>query len=201
MQTGVWDNKDPILKPYIDLQAELYESENVILRLNKIVPPENLRAKIVRIAHKQGHLGLSKTKGMIRHKYWWPGMNLEIADTVKPCFECQISTETKHTEQAWTTVEVGPFPNGRYALGVTDQYSRYPEVEFTTTTSFEATRKKLKKIFATHCVPQNLQSDNGLPLNLTRTHSTTLHENQDSGINVSHHVTRKHKVKWKDSTS
>jgi transposase InsO family protein len=105
-------------------------------------------------------------------------MNLAIADTVKRCFECQISTETKQTEAAkmtklpsrpWTTVEVdfcGPlFPNGRYALVVTDQYSRYPEVEFTTTTSFEATRKKLKKIFATHGVPQNLQSDNGPPFN------------------------------------
>ena len=173
MQTGVWDKKDPTLKPYIDVQAELYESENVILPLNKTVPPENLRAKIVRIAHKQGHLGLSKTKEMIRHKYRWPGMNLEITDMVKRCFECQISTEMKHTEPAkmtklpsrpWTTVEVdfcGPFPNGRYALVVTDQYSRYPEVEFTTTTSFEATRKKLKKIFTTHGVPRNLQSDNG----------------------------------------
>ena len=38
MQTGAWDKKDPILKPYIDVQAELYESENVILRLNKIIP-------------------------------------------------------------------------------------------------------------------------------------------------------------------
>jgi transposase InsO family protein len=177
VQTSVWDKKDPILKPYNDVQAELYESENVILRLNKIVPPENLRAKIVRIAHKQEHLGLSKTKEMIRHKYWWPGMDLEISDTVKRCFECQISTETKHTEPAkmtklpsrpWTTVEVdfcGPFSNGRYALVVTNQYSRYPEVEFTTTTSFETTRKKLKKIFATHGVPQNLQSDNGPPFN------------------------------------
>ena len=48
---------------------------------------------------------------------------------------------------------------------VIDQYSRYPEVEFTTKTSFEATRKKLKKIFATHGVPQTLQSDNGPPFN------------------------------------
>jgi hypothetical protein len=68
MQTGVWDKKDPILELYIDVQAELYESANVILRLNKIVPPENLRAKIVGIAHNQGHLGLSKTKEMIQHK-------------------------------------------------------------------------------------------------------------------------------------
>ena len=98
MQTGAWHKKDPILKPYTDVQAELYESENVILRLNKIIPSENLRAKIIRIAHKQGHLGLSKTKEIIRHKYWWPGVNIEIEDAVKRCFECQISTETKHTE-------------------------------------------------------------------------------------------------------
>ena len=105
-------------------------------------------------------------------------MNVEIEDSVKRCFECQISTETKHTEPAkmtelpsrpWTTVEVdfcGPFPNGRYALVVIDLYSRYPEVEFTTTTSFEAARKKLKKIFATLGVPQTLRRDNGPPFNL-----------------------------------
>ena len=210
MHTGAWDKKDPIPRPYIDIQGELYESENVILRLNKIVPPENLRAKIVRIAHKQGHLGLSKTKEMIRHKYWWPGMNVEIEDSVKRCFECQISTETKHTEPAmtelpsrpWITVEVdfcGPFPNGRYALVVIDQYSRYPEVEFTTTTSFEATRKKLKKIFAIHGVPQTLQSDNGPPFNSQAFNDFA----RESGFQHRRitHDTRKHKVKWKDSTS
>ena len=31
MHTGAWENKDPILRPYIDIQGELYESENVIL--------------------------------------------------------------------------------------------------------------------------------------------------------------------------
>ena len=44
-----------------------------------------------------------------------------------------------------------------------DQYSRYPEVKFTTT--FKATRMKLKKIFATHGVPKALQSNNGSPFN------------------------------------
>lgn len=69
MQSGVWDKKDPNLTPYADLQEGLYEAEDVILRLNKIIPPENLRDRITRIAHKQGHLGLSKTKEMLRHKY------------------------------------------------------------------------------------------------------------------------------------
>ena len=68
----------------------------------------------------------------------------------------------------WTAAEIdfcGPFPNGKYALMVTDQYSRYPEVQFTTTTSFEATRKKVKKIFSAHGIPQTLQTDNGPPFN------------------------------------
>lgn len=37
-----------------------------------------------------------------------------------------------------------------FALVITDQYSRYPEVEFTRSTSLEALRKKLKKVFSTH---------------------------------------------------
>ena len=51
IKTGTWDKKYPILKPYADLQAEIYEAEDVILRLNKIIPPEKLREKIIRIAH------------------------------------------------------------------------------------------------------------------------------------------------------
>ena len=86
IKTGTWDKKDPVL------QAEMYEAEDVILRLNKIIPPEKLREKIIRIAHNQGHLGLSKTKEMIGYKYWWPGMNTQIDNAVKRCFECQIAT-------------------------------------------------------------------------------------------------------------
>ena len=179
IHTGIWSRNDPVLKPYIDLQSELYEAERVILRLNKIVAPASLRKKIIRVAHNQGHLGISKTKEMIHQKYWWPGMNIQIEESVKGCFECQISTNAKRTEPAkmtelptrpWSSVEVdfcGPFPNGKYVLDVTDQYSQYPEVEFTTSTSFEATRKKLKKIFSIHGIPETLQSDNGPPFNST----------------------------------
>ena len=61
MQTGKWTKTDPDLKPYFDLRAELYMAEGLILRMDRIIPPESLRDKIVQIAHKQGHLGISKT--------------------------------------------------------------------------------------------------------------------------------------------
>ena len=177
LETGKWNRKDPDLIPYHDVKAEIYESEGVLLRLNRIIPPESLQDKIVSIAHKQGHLGISKTKELIRRKYWFPSMNKRIDDIVSTCFSCQVTTNTQHTEPAkmtelperpWTTVEAdfcGPFPNGDYVLVVTDQYSRYPEAEFLSSTSIKPVRRKLKKMFATHGVPQTVQTDNGPPFN------------------------------------
>ena len=31
IQAGTWNKKDPVLQPYTDLQAELYEAEDIIL--------------------------------------------------------------------------------------------------------------------------------------------------------------------------
>ena len=173
--TGKWDQDDPALKPYYDLRGELYMAEGLILRLDKIIPPESLRDKIITTAHTQGHLGKSKTKEMIRRKYWFPGMNQRIDNIISTCFSCQVATYTHHTEPAkmtelpegpWHTVEIdfcGPFPNGEYALVIKDQYSRYPEVEFVTSTSIKPVRRKLKKVFAVYGIPKVVQTDNGPP--------------------------------------
>ena len=173
--TGKWDQDDPALKPYYDLRGELYMAEGLILRLDKIIPPESLRDKIITTAHTQGHLGKSKTKEMIRRKYWFPGMNQRIDNIISTCFSCQVATYTHHTEPTkmtelpegpWHTVEIdfcGPFPKGEYALVITDQYSRYPEVEFVTSTSIRPVRRKLKKVFAVYGIPKVVQTDNGPP--------------------------------------
>ena len=177
LETGKWTRNDPDLEPYYDLRAEIYLSEGILLRLNRIIPPESIRDKIVTVAHKQGHLGISKTKELLRRKYWFPNMNKRIEDIVSTCFSCQVTTNTHHTEPAkmtdlperpWDTVEADfsrPFPNGEYVFVTTDQYSRYPEAEFISSTSIQPVRRKLKKIFATHGVPKTVQTDNGPPFN------------------------------------
>ena len=173
--TGKWDQDDPALKPYYDLGGELYMAEGLILRLDKIIPPESLRDKIITTAHTQGLLEKSKTKEMIRRKYWFPGMNQRIDIIISTCFNCQVATDTHHREPAkmtelpegpWHTVEIdfcGPFPNGEYALVIPDQYSRYPGVEFVTSTSIRPVRRKLKKVFAVYGIPKVVQTDNGPP--------------------------------------
>ena len=72
-------------------------------------------------------------------------------------------------DRPWDVLEADfcrPLPNNKYALVLTDQYSRYPEVEMVTSTSTLPVTKKLKKIiFYTHRVPRVLQTDNGPPFN------------------------------------
>jgi hypothetical protein len=125
--TGRWNKMSPELAPYYEMRAEIYMAEGLLLRHDRIIPPETLREKISRTAHNQGHLGITKTKAMIRKKYWFPVMNQRIENIVRDCFSCQVSTNTHHTEPAkmtelperpWDIVEMDfcvPFPNGEYA--------------------------------------------------------------------------------------
>ena len=64
----------------------------------------------------------------------------------------------------WHTVNIdfcGPFPGSAYLLVAIDAYSRFPEVEIVSSTSAQSTILKLKRIFATHGIPEVLKSDNG----------------------------------------
>ena len=58
----------------------------------------------------------------------------------------------------------GPFPSGEYLLVVTDEYSRFPEVEIIKSLQGKTVIPKLDKILATHGIPVEIKSDNGPPL-------------------------------------
>ena len=83
IRTGNWQNTAMDLKQYYDMRTEIYEADGVVLRGERIIPPIALRKKIISVAHKQGHLGSSKTKEMIRNKYLFPSMNIQIENIVQ----------------------------------------------------------------------------------------------------------------------
>ena len=58
-----------------------------------------------------------------------------------------------------------PFPNGDYLLVVTDDFSRYPEVEILRSTSAKAVIPHLDSIFARQGIPNVVRTDNGPPFN------------------------------------
>ena len=62
-------------------------------------------------------------------------------------------------ETAWNTLSAdfgGPYPDGHYNLVMLDKITRYSVVEQTTSTSSRVTCDRLRKIFATHGIPERL---------------------------------------------
>ena len=82
IETGNWKEARQFLKPYYEVRDELFVTDSVIMQMDRIVPPQSLRQRIIQSAHKQGYFGVNKMKEMIRRKYWFPGMNTKIRDTV-----------------------------------------------------------------------------------------------------------------------
>ena len=148
----------------------------MILRANRLVLPTSLRSKAVNLAHAS-HQGIVKTKGFLREKVWFPGIDGMVEDKVKKCIPCQAATTSGAERQEplkmtplpsapWKEVAVdftGPYASGEYLLVVVDEYSRYPEVEIVTSTSSKATIPKLDAIFARQGVPDVVKTDNGPP--------------------------------------
>ena len=177
--SGEWEKyrRDPDVSCFYPIRWELYIAEDLILRMNQIVIPKKLQHRVVKSAHKMGHLGITKTKRLVRDKYWFPGMDGLIEELLSQCFECKVTTKQRRSEpvkmteipsKPWDTIAVdfgGPYPDHHYNLVAVDKRTRYPEVEDVRSTNFRSTREKLKKMFSTHGVPRKLESDNGPPFN------------------------------------
>ncbi|XP_053400392.1 uncharacterized protein K02A2.6-like [Mercenaria mercenaria] len=179
MRRNHWeDYKDrPEIKPYYLVRHELYRANGLILRNRQVVIPEKLQRSTIKAAHSMGHFGMTRTKQMLREKYWFPRLNCLVEDIISRCFQCQISTEEKKQEPvkpteipeiAWHTLSVdfgGPYPDGHYNLVAIDKRTRFPVVEETKSTSFKTTSGQLQKIFATYGIPERIETDNGPPFN------------------------------------
>ena len=179
IQKNDWEKnkKRPEILPYYRIKEELSVAGGLLLRGQQIIVPDKLQKQVVKAAHSMGHLGRTKTKQMLRAKYWFPAMNAMVEDIVGGCLDCQITTKdhrketvkpTEIPEEPWDTVSIdfgGPFPDGHYNLVVIDKRTRYPEVEKVTTTSCRVTAERLRKIFSTHGIPRRVESDSGPPFN------------------------------------
>nr|XP_006814683.1 PREDICTED: uncharacterized protein K02A2.6-like [Saccoglossus kowalevskii] len=140
---GDWEQhkKDPDITPFYMIRYELYTAEGLIFRLNRIIIPRNLHRKVIKAPHKLGHFGMTRTKQMLREKYWFPAMNNLVEQIIGQCYECQVTTQqhkqepikmTTIPEKPWDVILVdfgGPYPDGHYNLVAIDKRTRYPEVE------------------------------------------------------------------------
>ena len=121
---------------------ELSETENgLLLRRNKIVIPENIQAKLIKIAH-EGHQGISKTLQLIKDKVWFPEITEKVRKEVENCLQCQANTHQRQNQQPitmsplpegpWLDLSLdilGPLPSQEYVLVLLDDFSRFPIAE------------------------------------------------------------------------
>ena len=168
-----WDSS--VVKEYKHVKDELsISSHGLILRGTRIVVPHSLRQKAVDIAH-EAHLGIQKTKALLREKVWFPQIDNIVKNTMEMCITCQAVSSlnppeplrmTKMPQSHWEVLNIdfyGPLPTAEYLLVVIDRYSRFPEVEIVSSTKASIIIPKLDKIFAVHGIPAIVRSDNGPP--------------------------------------
>ena len=138
---------------YNSIFDQLTVSEDgLILRSRQIVIPESLRKPLVEIAH-EGHLGIVKTKKIMRLKVWFPRLDKIDEDKIGNYLACQASTPSNSKDMipmqsepvpdsVWHTVAgdfFGPLPSGHYFFVLICKTSGFPIVETVTTTSAKAT--------------------------------------------------------------
>ena len=100
-------------------------------------------------------------------------MNGDIKEYVETCIPCIAAVERNRTEpmQIRKTLErpwqhcsadyKGPIAGKYYFHILIDNYSRWPEVQMVTSTSFEQLQGKMEDSFSIHGVPESITHDNG----------------------------------------
>ena len=111
--------------PFYHIRHELFVMEGLNFRWNQIIIPRRLQHKVVKAAHSLGHLGMTKTKQMLRKKYWFPEMNKIIELLVGQCYECQLTVQQHRKEP----LKMTSIPDRPLEVVSVDFGGPYPDVK------------------------------------------------------------------------
>ncbi|UYV63748.1 hypothetical protein LAZ67_2005487, partial [Cordylochernes scorpioides] len=173
VQKGVWPyplNEE--FKCFYKFKDELSIFDNLILKGSRILLPSKLIKRVLRIAHET-HQGMTRTKQLLREKYFWINMDFDIENLIRNC-PIYVRNQPLINDQPLQIVPlpskpwmklgidiVGPIGH-HYVLTVIDYYSSYPEAMIIEDISSKTIIKKLMEIFARHGNPHEVVTDNGL---------------------------------------
>ena len=144
---------------YDPIFTELAVVGGLIVRGARIVVPNSLRDKVVKLAH-ESHQGITKTEEYLRTTVWFPGLDSTVKAHIQNCHLCQVVTVSLEREplrmtpmpsKPWKEVAMdfwGPIHTGEYLLVTVGKQPRCAEVEFLASTSARAVIPKLDETFA-----------------------------------------------------
>ena len=157
-------------------QAKMDSCEEVI---HVLVLPKCRRKRVLEMAHEgAGHLGARKVKALVRQRFLWPGMGVDVIKHTRSCEVCQKCAKGKGRRVPLMEREVlsepfevlafdivGPFPkakNGyRFLLTAVCMGSKWPEAIPLKTETARAVANGMIEIFARTGVPLKLLTDQG----------------------------------------
>lgn len=168
-----WPNYTPDaeLHPYLSRKAELTIEDGCVLWGNRLIVPPQGRPRVIAEFHEV-HPGISRMRALARGYVWWPNMDSELEKAVKSCSWCQLHQKAPKEAllhpwewpgQPWSRLHndyAGPYKGHMY-LVLIDAYSKWIDVHMMKSTTSAATFEKLREIFATHGLPENIVRDNG----------------------------------------
>lgn len=158
------------LKAYHKKHAELSVEQGCVLWGTRVITPTKLRAAVLKELHR-GHPGIVKMKAIARQYVWWPHIDADIEVMCKGCETCQLEQSMPRHEplhpwefpgDVWKRLHIdfaGPFMGHMFMI-VVDAFSKWLEVYKMTQITSSATITRLKRLFASYGVPEQIVSDN-----------------------------------------
>lgn len=158
------------LKGYHKRRDELSEEQGCVLWGTRVIAPAKLRAAVLKEIHS-GNLGIVKMKAIAQLYVWWPHIDTDIEKVCKGCKTCQLEQSMlRHVPlhpwefpgHVWKRLHIdfaGPFMGHMFMI-VVDAFSKWLEVYKITQITSSATITRLKTLFASYGVPEQIVTDN-----------------------------------------
>ena len=112
--------------------------DGILFKGKQIIVPETMQKDIIHQLHR-GHLGVEKTRLLVRDTVYWPKINSDIEKLVKSCSVCQEDQDANRKEpmlpseipaRAWQIIGTDLFEiKGRQYIIISDYFSKFPVVK------------------------------------------------------------------------
>ena len=172
---GGWPEKGTLgedFSPFYQKRNEVTVEDGIILWGHRVVIPndEIMRKGLINELHAT-HPGIVKMKALARSYLWWPAIDKDLEQKCRECIICQEHQKQPHP----IPIHPWEFPNGPWirihidyayidnqdVLIVVDAYSKWIEAIRVINATASATIVAMRKLFASHGIPETLVSDNG----------------------------------------
>ncbi|UYV68175.1 K02A2.6-like, partial [Cordylochernes scorpioides] len=159
-----------LTREYWNFREELTVQDGIILKNDRIVIPNKLRAEMIMKTH-QGHIGINSSMRRARDNIFWPGMNAQIRQEIENCSIC-LSNSQNQVREPMKSHRIPNYPWERISLDIfeifkqnyliiVDHYSDFFEVGCLENTTSEYIIECCKRQFSRYGIPQIIVSDNG----------------------------------------